>query len=357
MDPLLILFGFGVGVMVGVTGMGGGSLMTPLLVLFFGVKPTLAVGSDIAYQAITKSVGGFKHMRLRTVNFGAAGWLALGSIPGAIFGVRVITEARARWGEDVETFTLVALGGVLAMVGIFTLARALLFDSHVSSEGADHVQLKTWQKAAAIAIGVTTGFIIGITSAGSGTVIAVALIAIFKIPPRFVVGTDVFHGAMLLWAAGLAHFAGGNIDFPLVATLLLGSIPGVYLGAHFSVKLPEAALRTALGAVLLLSASATLDKAGVEYAPPILIIVGATFIATIALAVYSGRLVNPWKLHPDQPAADALQSLAAESAGAKPRIVTAAELLHGIPELDLPGETTGGSRPLTAAAPASTPVS
>ena len=160
-------------------------------------------------------------------------------------------------------------------------------------------QLKNWQKAAAIGIGLTTGFIIGITSAGSGTVIAVALIALFKIPPRYVVGTDVFHAAILLWAAGLAHFAGGNIDFGLMGNLLIGSIPGVYIGAHFSVRMPEAALRTALGVVLLLSASATLDKAGVAYAPPVLIVVGATFIATIALAVYSGRLVNPWKLQPE----------------------------------------------------------
>lgn len=353
MDPLLILFGFGVGVMVGVTGMGGGSLMTPLLVLFFGVKPTLAVGTDIAYQAVTKLVGGFKHARLRTVNFGAAGWLALGSVPGAIFGVKVITEARERFGEDVETFTLIALGCVLALVGVFTLTRSLLFDSHVSSDGVDHVQLKAWQKFAAIGIGLTTGFIIGITSAGSGTVIAVALIALFKIPPRYVVGTDVFHAAILLWAAGLAHFAGGNIDFGLMGNLLIGSIPGVYIGAHFSVKMPEAALRTALGVVLLLSASATLSKAGVEYAPPILIVVGATFIATIALAVYSGRLVNPWKLHPN----DSTEPAVEREADVAPRIVTAAELLHGIHDFEPVVETSGAVRPLTpASTPARTPV-
>ncbi len=299
MDPLLIFFGFGVGVMVGITGMGGGSLMTPLLVLLFGVKPTLAVGTDIAYQAITKSVGGFKHLRLKTVNFGASLWLASGSVPGAILGVHVINVLKQRWGADVETFTLIALGCVLAFVGIFTLARSLLFDNHITSDGKDHEPLHTWQKAAAVAIGLTTGFVIGITSAGSGTVIAVALIALFKIPPRYVVGTDVFHGAILLWAAGLAHFAGGNIDFGLMGTLLLGSVPGVYIGAHFSVHLPEAALRTALGVVLVASASATLNKAGVEYVPPVLLGVAATFIGTIALAVYSGRLINPWKLPPD----------------------------------------------------------
>lgn len=295
MDPLLIFFGFGVGVMVGITGMGGGSLMTPLLVLLFGVKPTLAVGTDIAYQAITKTVGGFKHMRLQTVNFGASLWLALGSVPGAIGGVHVIRLLERAYGDKVQTITLIALGAVLAFVGIFTLARSLLFDSHITSDGVEHVSLNGWQKAAAITIGTTTGFVIGITSAGSGTVIAVALIALFKIPPRYVVGTDVFHAAVLLWAAGLAHLAGGNIDFGLMGTLLLGSVPGVYLGAHFSVKVPEAALRTALGVVLVASASATLNKAGAHYAPAALLGVAGTFIGTICLAVYSGRLVNPWK--------------------------------------------------------------
>ena len=135
MDPLLIFFGFGVGVMVGMTGMGGGSLMTPLLVLLFGVKPTLAVGTDIAYQAVTKTVGGYKHFKLKTVNFGAVLWLALGSVPGTILGVQVIHAMQKRWGDDVETFTLIALAGVLAFVGIFTLVRSVFYPNvlpHIS---------------------------------------------------------------------------------------------------------------------------------------------------------------------------------------------------------------------------------
>jgi uncharacterized protein len=306
MDPLLIFFGFGVGVLVGMTGMGGGSLMTPLLVLLFGVKPTLAVGTDIAYQAITKSVGAVKHWRLKTINFGASLWLASGSMPGAVLGVQVIQALKRVYGDQVETFTLTALGGVLAFVGIFTLARSLLWDSHITSDGVEHVSLSGWQKAAAITIGVTTGFVIGITSAGSGTVIAVALIALFKIPPRYVVGTDVFHGALLLWAAGLAHWASNNIDFGLMGTLLLGSIPGVYIGAHFSIKVPESALRTALGAVLVASASATLNKAGVHYVPALLIGVALTFVGTILLAIRAGKMANPWTLSAAAEQADLL---------------------------------------------------
>lgn len=281
--------------MVGMTGMGGGSLMTPLLVLLFGVKPTLAVGTDIAYQAVTKMVGGYKHVKLKTVNFGAALWLAAGSVPGAVGGVRVVSLAHDRYGEDVETFTLIALGVVLALVGIFTLTRSILFPSFQSSDGQPHVTLTTRLKVTAIAIGVTTGFIIGITSAGSGTVIAVALIAIFKLPPRYVVGTDVFHAAMLLWAAGLAHWAGGTVDFPLMGTLLIGSIPGVWIGSHLSVKVPEATLRTALGSVLVLSASATLEKADIEFLPAVLIGGMLAFYVTITILILTDRLINPWK--------------------------------------------------------------
>lgn len=295
MDPLLILFGFGVGVLVGMTGMGGGSLMTPLLVLLFGVKPTLAVGTDIAYQAVTKTVGGYKHFKLKTVNFNAVLWLALGSVPGAILGVQVIRELEKAWGDDVQTFTLIALGAVLAFVGIFTLVRSIFYPGFMSSDGQPHMQLSTRLKVAAIGIGVTTGFVIGITSAGSGTVIAVALIAIFKIPPRYVVGTDVFQAAILLWAAGLAHWAGGSVDFGLMGTLLIGSIPGVWIGSNFSVKVPEATLRTALGAVLIASSAATLNKAGVDYVPNLMIVAGGAFTVFVAIALATGRLENPWK--------------------------------------------------------------
>jgi hypothetical protein len=294
-DPLLILFGFGVGVLVGMTGMGGGSLMTPLLVLIFGVKPTLAVGTDIAYQAITKTVGGYKHLKLKTVNFGAVLWLSLGSVPGAVAGVQVVKWLQDAYGESVQTFTLVALGTVLALVGVFTLTRSIFFPDFRSSEGQDHLTLTPSLKAVAVVIGLTTGFVIGITSAGSGTVIAVALIALFKIPPRYVVGTDVFHAAILLWAAGLAHWAGGSIDFALMGTLLIGSIPGVWIGSQMSVKVPETSLRTALGAVLIASAAATLNKAGVAYLPNVLIAAAGAFFVFVAAAVFSGRLRNPWK--------------------------------------------------------------
>jgi uncharacterized membrane protein YfcA len=299
-DPLLIVFGFGVGILVGMTGMGGGSLMTPLLVLLFGFQPTVAVGSDIAYQAITKTVGGWRHLRLRTVNLGVTGWLALGSVPGAIGGVQVIKALQRNYGSDVETFTLIALGSVLAFTGAFTLVRCLLTGPPPEDGDDRHISLDALKKFAAVVIGLSVGFVIGITSAGSGTMIAVALLAIYHMSPRHVVGTDVFHAAILLWAAGLAHWAGGNINWLLVGTLLIGSVPGVVLGARFSVKVPIAALRTALGAILVLSGAATLAKAEVEYAPALIIASTAGFLLFVIGGVVAGKLRNPWVSRPAQ---------------------------------------------------------
>ena len=137
------------------------------------------------------------------------------------------------------------------MVGIITLARALILSNLI--EERDDFELKRRHKVAAVAIGATTGFVIGITSAGSGTVIAILLIAVFRLSPKKVVGTDVFHAAILLWAAGIAHWVGGNVDFVLAGNILLGSIPGVIVGAHFAARAPTGFLRTALGVVLVAS--------------------------------------------------------------------------------------------------------
>jgi uncharacterized protein len=132
--------------------------------------------------------------------------------------------------------------------------------------------LERRHKVAAVVIGVTTGFVIGLTSAGSGTLIAVCLIALYRMAPRQVVGTDVFHAAILLWAAGIAHIVGGNVDFGLVGTILLGSVPGIWIGSHLTVKLPTGVLRTALGVVMIASALALFEKADVDV--PLAAIVG-----------------------------------------------------------------------------------
>ena len=259
MDPAIIIFGFGIGALVGMTGMGGGTLMTPLLILLFGVKPVTAIGTDIFYAAVTKTVGGWRHLRMGTVNIKLSLWLAAGSVPASVLGVWAIAILQSRVGEEkLDSIVYALLGGMLLMVGLITLARALILSDLI--EEREDFELKRRHKIAAVAIGVITGFIIGITSAGSGTVIAILLIAVFRLAPRKVVGTDVFHAAILLWAAGIAHWVGGNVDFVLAGNILLGSIPGVIVGSHFAARAPVGFLRTALGVVLVASGVVTVQK-------------------------------------------------------------------------------------------------
>ena len=229
--------------------MGGASLMTPLLILIFGIQPVTAIGTDIFYAAVTKTVGGYKHLKLGTVHKGLAFWLAVGSVPSAIAGVWVIELLQQRYGDDLDTLVLGMLGGTLLVVGVATLLRSLFLAGVIQERSAMHLYRR--HIIAAVITGMTTGFVIGLTSAGSGTLIAIALIAIFRLTPQRVVGTDIFHAAVLLWAAGIAHWIGGNVDFVLAGTILVGSIPGVILGTNLSVKAPQKFLRYALAIVLM----------------------------------------------------------------------------------------------------------
>jgi uncharacterized membrane protein YfcA len=259
MDPAIIFFGLGIGVLVGMTGMGGGSLMTPLLILIFGIQPTTAIGTDIFYSAVTKTVGGWRHLRMKTVNMELVKWLALGSVPAAVGGVAIVSVIERQIGEDrLDSLVYAVLGGTLLMVGIVTLTRALILRNLVDER--DRFDVERRHKVAAVLIGATTGFVIGVTSAGSGTVIAILLIAVYRLAPKKVVGTDVFHAAVLLWAAGIAHWVGGNVDFTLAANILIGSIPGVVIGAALSSRAPQGFIRTALGIVLVGSGIVTIQK-------------------------------------------------------------------------------------------------
>jgi len=282
MDPAIIFFGLGVGVLVGMTGMGGGSLMTPLLILIFGIQPTTAIGTDIFYSAVTKTVGGWRHLRMKTVNMELVKWLALGSVPAAVGGVAIVSVLQDQIGEErLDSLVYAVLGGTLLMVGVITLTRALILRNLV--EERDRFDVERRHKVAAVVIGATTGFVIGITSAGSGTVIAILLIAVYRLAPRKVVGTDVFHAAVLLWAAGVAHWIGGNVDFVLAANILIGSIPGVVIGAALSGKAPQGFIRTALGVVLVGSGIVTIQK-GDPNVWPIAALVAAIGLGAILAA-------------------------------------------------------------------------
>ncbi len=259
MDPAIIAFGLGIGILVGMTGMGGGSLMTPLLILIFGIQPTTAIGTDIFYSAVTKTVGGWRHLRMKTVNMELVKWLALGSVPAAVGGVALVSVIQDHIGEArLDSLVYAVLGGTLLMVGVVTLTRAVILRNLVDER--DRFEVERRHKIAAVAIGATTGFVIGITSAGSGTVIAILLIAVYRLAPKKVVGTDVFHAAVLLWAAGIAHWVGGNVDFALAGNILIGSVPGVVIGAALSSRAPQGFIRTALGVVLIGSGIVTIQK-------------------------------------------------------------------------------------------------
>ena len=284
-DPTIIVFGFGIGLLVGMTGMGGASLMTPLLILIFGIQPVTAIGTDIFYAAVTKTVGGWKHLKLGTVHKGLAFWLAVGSVPvGARRRLGDRAAAAASYGDDLDTLVLGMLGGTLVVVGVATLLRSLFLSGVIEERSAMHLYRR--HIIAAVITGITTGFVIGLTSAGSGTLIAIALIAIFRLTPQRVVGTDVFHAAVLLWAAGIAHWVGGNIDFLLAGTILVGSIPGVIVGTNLSVKAPQKFLRYALAVVLIASGTTLIAK---NYTPEI--VLPAIGIASVMVGVLFGAQV------------------------------------------------------------------
>ena len=277
MDPAIILFGLGVGLLVGATGMGGGSLMTPLLILIFGIKPVVAVGTDLAYAAITKTVGGFRHLTHGKVHKRMALWLAVGSCPGALTGVYVLNVLRDVYGDGFDDVLIVLIASALLLVGLLMLLRTMAITAQARER--EHLYMETRHKVAAVALGLSVGFVLGVTSAGSGTLIAVGLIVGFRLSPHLVVGTDVVHAAILLWVASIAHLASGNVDLGLMVNILIGSIPGVWIGANLSTKLPAEVLRPALAIVLIASGLALLSKAGL--ALPVFVLVGVP----IALAI------------------------------------------------------------------------
>ncbi|MGI8946007.1 MAG: sulfite exporter TauE/SafE family protein [Thermoleophilaceae bacterium] len=280
MDPALAVFGLGVGVLVGMTGIGGGSLMTPLLILVFGVKPVTAVGTDLAYGAVTKTVGGWRHLRQGTVDMKLSTWMALGSVPAAVGGVIVLDILERAHGEDFDELLITVLAITLLFTGLMTLARAL-FLKRLHGRERDSVEMDTRAKVSAVSLGALVGFVLGVTSAGSGALIAVGLILLFRLVPTRVVGTDVFHAAILLWAATAAHLVAGNVDFALAANILVGSVPGVWVGSSLSVRVPTSTLRTALAVVLLGSGMGLLGKAGVGVPGAVL----AAFPVVLALLV------------------------------------------------------------------------
>jgi len=237
---------------------------------------------------VTKTVGGWRHFRQGTVDVPLALWLGVGSIPGALGGTLLLDRLQAAYGDAIDNGVIIAVAVALLFTGVAVFWRALFMPTVVERERDTIEPLERRHKLAAIALGLTIGFVLGATSAGSGALIAVGLILIFRLRPLRVVGTDVFHAAIVLWVASLAHLASGNVDLHLVGNILIGSVPGVWIGARLATTLPPNGLRTALGVVLLASAMGLLTKVGVGIPAPVLI-GGPLLLGVVAYFVHRAR--------------------------------------------------------------------
>lgn len=277
----LILAGLLVGALVGMTGMGGGSLMTPILVILFGVNPAVAVGSDIAHGAIFKTVGALQHRRMGNVRAQLAGWMLLGSAPMSLLGVWLATWLQDHYGKGVESTMGRVLGGALLFGCVGLVAKSFVRAKAVHD---DEFALTNRDRLAAVVIGLFGGFVVGLTSVGSGVFFGLTLLVVFPLRAHKVVGTDIFHAAVLLYVAGFGHFIAGNVDMGIVGWLLLGSIPGVLAGGRLSLSVPDPLLRISLATVLGLSGLKLIDVPGSGIA-----IVCVLGVGMAALLVYIGR--------------------------------------------------------------------
>ena len=269
----LVLAGLVIGIVVGLTGMGGGALMTPILVIFFGIPPLAAVSNDLVVSAVMKPVGAMVHLRHGTVNLRLVGLLCIGSVPSAFCGVLV---TRAMGGRtDVQAWTQVALGAALLVAAgglivksyLARLARGRLEAERTARApgeaealddvGARHLRLRP---VPTVLVGAVGGLIVGMTSVGSGSLIIIALLALYPaLNASGLVGTDLVQAVPLVASAALGHLLFGDFRLNLTASLLIGCLPGVYLGARLSSRAPGGLVRRALALVLLASALKMLD--------------------------------------------------------------------------------------------------
>jgi len=276
------LTGLLIGALVGLTGMGGGSLMTPILVIVFGFQPTYAVGTDILHGAIFKSFGAIRHRRLGTVHARLAALMFLGSGPMSLAGVAVAGWFKHRYGSSAQTVEGYAVGAALVAGGIGFLVKSVVTKG-IKPDDAPFL-LERRDKIVAVALGAVFGFVVGLTSVGSGTFFGLVMVLVYPLTMPKIVGTDIFHAAALLWVAGIGHLVAGNVDLHATAWLLIGSIPGVLISSRFTVRLPDGALRATLGTVLTLSGLKLLKVPGADW-----ILIGGLVGLGLALAGYAVR--------------------------------------------------------------------
>lgn len=250
MLAVTITAGFLVGLLTGMTGMGGGLIMTPVLIFLLGVSPATAVGTDLIYASVTKLFGAWQHWRQKTIDFTVVQWLTAGSLPGALAGVWVVMELQNR-------LNLQQVNSIIGkMLGIAYMAIAVLMLWHIIQKRRKQNISAAPQgvpKGRLILLGFVGGLLVATTSIGSGTLFMAMLLLIYPISAARLVGTDIMQAVFVTGVAGLGHFYIGNVDSWLVVSLLAGSIPGILLGSRLTTRLPEIAIRTGLLIMLLAS--------------------------------------------------------------------------------------------------------
>jgi uncharacterized protein len=273
------LTGLGLGLLVGLTGVGGGSLMTPILIIVFGFKPTYAVGTDIFHGAIFKSFGAVRHRRLGTVHSHLALWLFAGSGPLAIAGVATAVVMRNQL-SNAETILGYVIGVALIGGGAGFLAKSFVKRGVQPSERPFIMSRR--DKLLALGTGAVFGFIVGLTSVGSGTYFGLMMVLVYPLTLPRIVGTDIFHAAALLWVAGIGHLIVGDVDLHAVAWLLVGSVPGILISSRYTVKVPDMTIRGALGGILIISGLKLLNVPEANW-----ILGGGLIVLLVVLTIYT----------------------------------------------------------------------
>ncbi|MEN3130552.1 sulfite exporter TauE/SafE family protein [Bacillus albus] len=249
MSISIIMMGFVIGVLVGVSGIGGAALLTPFL-LTLGINPSIAVGTDLLYNSVTKMFGITQHWKQRTINFTLVKYLAFGSIPSAIIAITSI-QFLPMFHENQEELIKYLVGYVLIFSAISIFIKTLFYNQSVPN----YFQKQTVEqkKNVTIFIGVILGFIVGLTSVGSGSLFAIALIYLYQMRPSELVGTDITHAFILVTVASILNINLGNVDYILAINLLIGSIPGVIIGSKLSSKIPVKPLQLLLALIIFIS--------------------------------------------------------------------------------------------------------
>src|SRR5581483_8812177 len=242
-----ILIGFVVGTLIGMTGVGGGVLLLPILIFVLRVPPIVAVGSDALFNFVTKIGSSYVHLKHGTVKRKVVASLAAGSIPGSIAGVGLLRHLRTVYGSGVNTFITTAVGILLIIVPLLLMFQTQI-EEHVSNRPPTMKSLIGMS-----AIGLLAGFLVGMTSVGSGSIIMMLLLLFYSFSPKMMVGTDIVHAVLLTGVTSLMHFKLGNVDPYLVGSLVIGSVPAGLFGSHLSTRMPVPWLRRILCAVLLAS--------------------------------------------------------------------------------------------------------